>query len=128
MWKAVKDLRKKFVLEFVKMKKGKCRACTLRQKNGNDCLATEHWKNKFQDAHPREDKIVEDNAAATAVFTMSELNDAIKATKANKQPGPDGIIMELLKWFHLEISPYCRLSWILGGLVERRPKSYSWQE
>ena len=44
MWKAVKDLRKKFVLEFVKMKKGKCRACTLRQKNGNDCLATEHWK------------------------------------------------------------------------------------
>ena len=33
---------------------------------------------------------------------MSELNDAINARKANKQPGPDGIIMDFLQRLDLE--------------------------
>ena len=104
MWKAVKDLRKKFVPQFVKMKNtnGVHVPLVKRAEAIAEYLASEHWKNEAQDAHPREDKIVEDNEASTAFFTMSELNDAIKATKANKQPGPDGIIMELFKWLDLE--------------------------
>ena len=30
-------------------------------------------------------------------FDLQDLNHALKQTKANKQPGPDGIVMELYK-------------------------------
>ena len=43
-------------------------------------------------------KIVDNNFADELTFTISELNDALQAAKCNKQPGPDGIIIELLKW------------------------------
>ena len=43
-------------------------------------------------------KIVDNNFADELTFTISELNDALQAANCNKQPGPDGVIIELLKW------------------------------
>ena len=42
--------------------------------------------------------ILEDNNALEECFTMPELCAAIKRAKPKKQPGPDGITMELVKW------------------------------
>ena len=104
MWKAVKNSRKKFVPQLVKMKNtnGVRVPLVKRAEATSEYLASEHWKNEAQDAHPREDNIVEDNEASTAFCTMSELNDVIKARKANKQPGPDGIIMDSFQRLDLE--------------------------
>ena len=100
MWKAVKDLRKKFVPQFVKMKNqaGQHVPLIKRAETVAQYLASEHWQNNLQAELPNETKIVNDNGAAETNFTLDELNQAIKATKVNKQPGPDGVVMELFKW------------------------------
>ena len=61
-------------------------------------LAHEHWKNASDADVSNIRKLLEGNDAPTGSFSINELNEAIKATKSNKQPGPDGIIMELFKW------------------------------
>ena len=60
-------------------------------------LEKQHWTN---DAENEIDpsKLVDSNGASAESFTMHELCTAIKGAKSNKQPGPDGMHMELLKW------------------------------
>ena len=70
IWKAVKNLRKKFVPQLVKMKNtnGVHVPLVKRAEATSEYLASEHWKSEAQDAHPREDKIVEDNEASTGLL------------------------------------------------------------
>ena len=42
-------------------------------------------------------KIYERNNVDSSEFTLGELNSVLKSSKGNKQPGPDNVIMELLK-------------------------------
>ena len=41
--------------------------------------------------------LVAQNSADETIFTLEELKAALKAAKSNKQPGPDGVTMELFK-------------------------------
>ena len=41
---------------------------------------------------------MEDNEADESDFTLEGLQHALQVSKNNKQPGPDKVIMELLKW------------------------------
>ena len=100
MWKAVKDLKKKFVPQYVKMKNkaGVHVPLIKRAESIAEYLETEHWTNVQQSEPPNNRKLVEENGANLDVFDLQDLNHALKQTKANKQPGPDGIVMELYKW------------------------------
>ena len=100
MWKAVKELRNKMVPQFVKMKNQTGAHVTLVQlaETIAEYLAHEHWKNTSDADVSNTRKFLEGNDAATGSFSINELNEAIKATQSNKQPGPDGIIMELFEW------------------------------
>ena len=49
---------------------------------------------------PSEEYIVRHNYADESLFRLEELNWALKVSKNNKQPGPDNIQMELLKWLN----------------------------
>ena len=91
---------KKFVPQFVKMKNQSGTHVPLVQRAETiaEYLANEHWKNISQENVSNTSKIVEDNDAPIGNFSIEALNEAIKSTKSNKQPGPDGIVMELIKW------------------------------
>ena len=76
-----------------------CTISTTCRNHGRISYTThEHWKNTSDADVSNTRKLLEGNDAPTGSFSISELNEAIKATKPNKQPGPDGIIMELFKW------------------------------
>ena len=62
--------------------------------------ADRHLEKVPHDANgqPCRTKIIDNNFDDESTFTISELNDALQAAKCNKQPGPDGVIIELLKW------------------------------
>ena len=100
MWKAVKDLKKKFCPQFVKMKNKNGIHVPLikRAETIAEYLETEHWKNESQHDGPSRERILQTNSAILTQFSLQELKCALKTTKANKQPGPDGIVMELFKW------------------------------
>jgi len=77
---------------------GKHVPLTQRVQTIADYLEKIHWSNP--DEHEvNTSKILEDNNALEACFKlMTELCTAIKGAKFNKQPGPDGVTMELVKW------------------------------
>ena len=99
LWKAVRSLKRKFTPQYVKMKNkhGKHVPLILRAETVASYLEEEHWKNDAN-GQPCRTKIVDNNFADESPFVISELNDALQAAKCHKQPGPDGIIIELLKW------------------------------
>ena len=99
LWKAVKGLKKKFVPNYVKMKNldGKHVPLNQRAETIADYLEKIHWTNPVEHT-VNTGSILEDNNALEECFTMPELCTAIKRAKPNKQPGPDGITMELVKW------------------------------
>ena len=51
---------------------------------------------------PHEPEIVNHNEADERLFTIEELSWSLKASKNNKQPGPDNLPMGLLKWLNHE--------------------------
>ena len=77
---------------------GKHVPLTQRVQTIADYLEKIHWSNP--DEHEvNTSKILEDNNALEACFKlMTELCTAIKGAKFNKQSGPDGVTMELVKW------------------------------
>ena len=72
-------------------------------------------------------QIVDNKFADESTFTISELNDALQAAKCNKQPGPDGVIIELLKWLDAPnrdiLLPFINSWWS----NKTAPKNGSWR-
>ena len=69
-------------------------------------LEQDHWHNPVEQGKPRTpsmmkvipDRGPEHREAQRKQFDIKELKAALKKAKRNKEPGPDGIRMELLKW------------------------------
>ena len=71
---------------------------------------------------PDNTPILESNGADANLFSIEELNAALKFSKNNKQPGPDGVQVELLKWLNLE-NRQCLLNLINSWwLSKKAPK------
>lgn len=60
-------------------------------------LEKKHWYNDLDTGLPDDTPILLNNGANENLFDIEELNAALKLSKNNKQPGPDGLQMELLK-------------------------------
>ena len=99
LWKAVKGLKKKYVPNYVKIKNsdGKHVPLNQRAETISNYLEKIHWSNPDEN-EVNTNIIVNNKSAIEDCFTMPELCTAIKRAKPNKQPGPDGITMELIKW------------------------------
>ena len=102
LWKAVKGLRTKFTPQYVQMKNESGIHVPLNQRAETiaQYLENKHWKNDLDMGPPSEEYIVRHNYADESLFRLEELNWALKVSKNNKQPGPDNIQMELLKWLN----------------------------
>ena len=100
MWKSVKQLKQKFTPQYVSMKNRHGHRVSLMQRAEAiaEYLEQDHWGENGQSAIPNRQPIFQNNGADESPFKLDELNEALKRSKNNKQPGPDGIIMELLKW------------------------------
>ena len=99
LWRAVKGLKKKFIPNYVKMKNMDGQHVPLAQRAETiaNYLEQKHWSNQAEN-EINHSKLVDSNDAGVESFTIQELCAAIKAAKPNKQPGPDGLTMELIKW------------------------------
>jgi hypothetical protein len=105
LWKAVKNLNGKFTPRYIQMRdrKGMLVSLTKRAEAIADYLEKEHWYNPQKEGESRlinSEKICEQEnmEEQRQPFTEEELEDAIKLTKKGKEPGPDTIRMELIKW------------------------------
>ena len=109
LWRAVKDLKRKFTPQYVHMKNlhGERVPVTERAQTIATYLETRHWKNDSETSVPDSSCIYEENSADESIFRLEELDTAFKVAKNNKQPGPDKLQMELLKW--LDASNRARL-------------------
>jgi exonuclease III len=102
LWKAVKGLRTKFTPQYVQMKNERGVHVPLNQRAETiaQYLENTHWNNDRNMGTPSDEYIVRQNNADESLFRIEELNWALKVSKNNKQPGPDNIQMELLKWLN----------------------------
>ena len=71
---------------------------TKRSEAIGDYLENEHWTNTSSTDAPNSSRVIDDNGADESDFTHEELQYALKMSKNNKQPGPDSVTMEFLKW------------------------------
>ena len=95
----MKGLKRKFTPQYVQMKKaqGKHVPVAERAQAIADYLKKKHWYNDLDTGLPDDTPILLNNGASENLFDIEELNAALKLSKNNKQPGPDGLQMELLK-------------------------------
>lgn len=102
LWKAVKGLKRKYVPRYIQMrnKEGKHVAPEDKAEAIADYLEKEHLHNEEMEEGPSRAKISENANIVTDNFTLGELNKVLKSCKNNKQPGPDKVIMELIKWLN----------------------------
>ena len=64
-------------------------------------LESKHWEHHLKPGTPHAAPILLLNSGADeSVFALEKLNAALKSTKDNKQPGPDGLQVELLAWLN----------------------------
>ena len=96
----MKDLKRKFTPQFVQMKNtnGTYVPVTKRAQTIAEYLEDVHWKNNVDAGIPQQTEIIGPNNADEMPFTLEELSQSLKSCKNNKQPGPDNLQMELLKW------------------------------
>lgn len=105
LWQSVKNLKGKFTHKFVKMKnkEGQLVSIENRAEAIADYLEQCHWTNSEPEEEPDTNPIIRGNEGEISEdFSTDELNSAIKSSKHGKQPGPDLIIMELIKWLNQE--------------------------
>ena len=124
LWRAVKGLKRKFTPQYVQMKnaQGNHVPVAERAQAIAEYLETKHWYNDLDTGMPDNTPILENNGADANLFSSEELNAALKFSKNNKQPGPDGVQMELLKWLNLE-NRQCLLNLINSWwLSKKAPK------
>ena len=89
-------------IKYVQMKNenGKHVPITQRAQAIADYLETNHWHNNLNVGMPDDAPILVNNGADETPFTSEQLNAALKLSKHNKEPGPDGLQTELLKWLN----------------------------
>ena len=104
-WQGIRGLKTEARQRFIQMrdldgkfvpprKRAECIARYLEQK---------HWSNNSATPVTRNEKIREcEDDFDTSQFEFQEFDKALKSMKNNKQPGPDGLIMELFKWMSKE--------------------------
>ena len=64
-------------------------------------LEEKHWHNTSTLTVERKEKLQSSEDAFNAdCFSYEEFEAALKSMKHNKQPGPDGLAMELFKWMN----------------------------
>ena len=86
----------------MKSRDGKHTPLSQRAEAIAEYLEKDHWANTTNDGNPCQEKIYEFNNANESDFTLEELKQVLKSAKNDKQPGPDELIMELLKWLNNE--------------------------
>lgn len=107
LWRSVKAIKAKFCPRFIKMKSkhGKHVPLVKRSEAIAEYLADIHWNNDSptNDQEPMDMQQIFNNIRCnTTPLTLTELDKASKSSKNNKQPGPDNVSMELLKWLSEE--------------------------
>jgi len=120
LWRAVRQLKIKFIPQYVQMKNGAGERVPLtsRAETIAEYLETNHWMNDFNIGMPDESNIWNNNGADDGPFRLDELHGALKRAKNNKQPGPDDIRMELLKWLD-DANRQCLLNLINKWWIQR---------
>ena len=97
-----KRIEEQFTPQYVQMKneRGKHVPITERAQPIADYLASKHWNNDRDAGMPNDTPILLNNGAEENILTLEELNAALKFSKNNKRPGPDGLQMELSTWLN----------------------------
>ena len=121
LWKAVKQLQTRFTPQYVQMKNesGERVPITARAQTIAEYLEAKHWMNDSNVGMPDATFILNNNSADEGPFRLDELNWALKVAKNNKQPGPDDVQMELLKWLD-DSNRRCFLHLINDWWVQRK--------
>ena len=83
LWKAVKGLKRKFTPQYVQMKNehGKHVPIIERAQTIANYLESAHWKNDLNAGVPDAAPILLNNEADENVFTLEDLNAALKSSK-----------------------------------------------
>ena len=112
LWKAVKNLRAKYTPKYIQMRNraGMLVPLNKRAETIAEYLEKDHWSNPVEAGRTRNPsamKVIparsqEQKDEQRKPFELKELRAALKKAKRNKEPGPDGVRMELLKWLSEE--------------------------
>ena len=100
-WQGIKGMKKDSMPSFIQMKdlNGKFVAPKDRAETLAQYLEKKHWHNNNTLQIRSHEKIQNlETSFDVNAFQMNEFEQALKRMKNNKQPGPDGIVMELFKW------------------------------
>ena len=106
----MKTLKSKFMPKFLKLKnkEGKHVPLIDRAPTIAEYLETEHWTNLMEGIPGiNRQKNLENLEFKTEDFDLEELNTAPKPTKLNKEPVPDLVRMELLRWLNKDNRKVC---------------------
>ena len=104
-WTGIKRMKKDPQPRFLRMKK--LQGEFVPPKNRAETIATylqdKHWTNDMDFPVEKRDLILDlTQQFNIEPFNISEYDAALQTTKANKQPGPDNVVMELFKWMNHE--------------------------
>ena len=97
----MKTLKGKFTPKFLKLKNKEGKHVPLIDKAPTiaEYLEIEHWTNSMDGIPSINRQIILENLEfKTEDFDLEELNAALKSTNLNKEPRPDLVRMELLRW------------------------------
>lgn len=100
LWKSVKGLKSKYQPKFIKMKdkNGRMVPINKRAEAIAEYLEEKHWNNQEPEQEPEQANLLQGIQSREEEYTLEEYNCALNSTKNGKQPGPDGVTMELLRW------------------------------
>ena len=102
-WQGVRGLKSGFKPRFTQLKD--IRGNFVPPKKRAECFAEyleqKHWtSHSFSEVESFDDILSDRTLFSVDEFTAIEYDDALKNAKSNKQPGPDGLVMELFKWMN----------------------------
>ena len=102
-WQGVRGLKSGFKPRFTQLKD--IRGNFVPPKKRAECFAEyleqKHWtSHSFSEVESFDDILSDRALFSVDEFTAIGYDDALKNAKSNKQPGPDGLAMELFKWMN----------------------------
>ena len=106
-WTGIKRMKKDPQQRFLILRMINLQGEPLPPKNRAETIATyledKHWTNDRDFPLENRDLIQAlTQQFNVEPFNLSEYDAALQTTKANKQPGPDNVLMELFKWMNHE--------------------------